>query len=347
MLQKLLAWLPAVVEDWPLPNRWMAHPPGGTRLECHGNIPNVDSRKKDPDTFRILSWNIHYGYGPVMHHGRGLTKQEVTNNLTSIASTIRTLQPDIVALQEVDRNALRSHDIDQLAWLAKETNLIFSAWTPTWDAGWVPYPGRNPRKHIGRVLSGQAVLSRFPIVNARRHALPQPNSRSTITNLFYLHRALLEVDLQLNPSRKLRIFNAHFEAFDSDNRDHHAHITARRLNRSGTDVVLVGDMNSVPEEAPQRHGFTDEPDTDMRNDQTIRILRNIPGIQEIAGFEIPADHMANWHTFPAHEPNRRLDYLFYGQGLKLMDGSVPPHTPIASDHCPVVATFSLKPVSAK
>jgi endonuclease/exonuclease/phosphatase family metal-dependent hydrolase len=348
LLQRILGRLPTAVEDFPLPSGALAHPPGGAQLAEHQSWAEPLARARDDHTIRFVSWNIHYGYGPVMHHGRGLSRGEVIGNLNGIADLIREWEPDIVALQEVDRGALRSHHIDQLEWLAQHTGLRYSAWCPTWDAGWVPYPGSNPANQIGRVFSGQAVLSRHPIAQARRHALPQPTSRTTLTNLFYLHRALLEVKVSL-PSvlgGSIQVFNAHLEAFDAVNRQAHAEITSAQVRRAGDRVVLLGDMNSVPPEAKIRHAFEDEPQTDMREDRTIEILRSTPGLHEVAGQASTSTDERLWHSFPAHAPNRRLDYLFHGEALQVKGSRVTQPSPPVSDHLPLVADLEPRVLSA-
>jgi endonuclease/exonuclease/phosphatase family metal-dependent hydrolase len=172
---------------------------------------------------------------------------------------------------------------------------------------------------------------------ARRHALPQPDSRSALTNLFYLHRCLLETRVQLGPEHEIVVFNAHLEAFDSPNREEHARIAAGLLSRATLPAVLLGDMNCVPPEARVRHAFADEPETDMRTDQTISILRGIPGLSEVAGPVVPSDNEAAWHSFPAHAPNRRLDYIFHSEAMPLSKARTERTDPPLSDHLPLIA----------
>jgi len=294
------------------------------------------------DTISVVSWNIHYGGGPTLEVGRGQTRSEVIDHLESIAANIRSWQPDIVALQEVDRNAIRSHGIDQLQWLQEATGMPYAAWTTTWDAKWVPSPGLNPKEQIGQVHSGQAILSRFPLSDARRHALPQPTEQGWAYNKFYLHRALLEVTAELGPGTTARLVNAHLEAFHPENRKAHAEQSSSLLSTGTGHTLFLGDMNSVPPEARVRRAFADEPHTDMSTDPTIQILREIPGISEVVPASVYKAHEAPWWTFPAHEPNRRLDYIFHGEGFTLATARVPAMKAPPSDHLPVIATFRVE-----
>ena len=293
------------------------------------------------DSLTVVSWNIHYGGGPTLERGRGQTRAEVVKYLDEIAAYIRDWDADIVALQEVDREAIRSYDIDQLRWLQEATGLEHAAWTPTWDARWVPHPGLSPSKQIGRVLSGQVVLSRFPLEGDEHIRLPQPESNDAIYNRFYLHRHLTDVTAAISPDIRLQIVNAHLEAFDATNRLAHAGIAAQRLQSSSAYALLLGDMNCTPPEATLRSAFPDEPETDMSQDNTIGMLRDIPGMTEVVPTAVYAADEKPWFTFPAHKPNRRLDYIFHGTGLKLVSAEVPAMSEPPSDHLPVIARFEL------
>lgn len=61
---------------------------------------------------RVLTYNIHHGVG-----------NDNILNLPRIAEVINSLNPDIVALQEVDNNVPRSGNVDQAAKLAEWTGM--------------------------------------------------------------------------------------------------------------------------------------------------------------------------------------------------------------------------------
>ena len=87
------------------------------------------------------------------------------------------------------------------------------------------------------------------------------------------------------------------------------------MQDAGPLSLLLGDMNCTPPEAKVRRAFEDEPETDMSSDNTIGLLRGIPGIREVVPADVYAADERAWFTFPAHKPNRRLDYIFHGEGL--------------------------------
>lgn len=315
-------------------------PSGGTILTPAG--PNNPAKTLDiGDELTIVSWNIHYGGGPTLEVGRGQSRAEVIDHLDAIAAYLRSVDADIVALQEVDRGAIRSYDIDQLRWLQEATDMPFAVWTPTWDAGWVPHPGLNPKTQIGRVRSGQIVLSRFALSTDEHHRLPQPEQSTPLYNRFYLHRHLTSVTAKLGAGVDLRVINAHLEAFDSTNRKSHADTAVALVGTDTARTVLLGDMNCTPPEAKLRAAFPDEPETDMSTDDTIDRLRQISGLKEVVPAEVYAADESAWFTFPAHAPNRRLDYVFHGASLSLMRAEVPRFESPPSDHLPVVTRFRL------
>ena len=137
--------------------------PTGAELVRSDAGDSISRRLESGDSITVVTWNIHYGGGPTLEVGRGQSRAEVIGWLDDIAHNLRTWDADIVALQEVDRGATRSYDIDQLTWLQRAAGYPYAAWTPTWDAAWVPHPGLDPRAQIGRVRSGQAILSRSPL----------------------------------------------------------------------------------------------------------------------------------------------------------------------------------------
>ena len=193
-------------------------------------------------------------------------------------------------------------------------------------------------------MSGQAVLSRFPIREQQVVALPQPEANPFWYNWFYLQRMVQRVSIDLGEGVLLTVVNLHLEAFDRPNRELQARLVADLLRQaSGPLLVAGGDLNTVPPEAPLRKAFPDEPETDMDGESTIPTLRAAhPGLVDVhpsaayAGPEPPL-------TFPSARPNRKLDYLFHDQaGLACESARVLDAGPPCSDHLPVAAVLRLR-----
>lgn len=101
----------------------------------------------DRPMLRVVSSNIRHGVG-----------MDGKLDLERAAGVLRRLEPDLVALQEVDENCRRSGGVDQAAALGKALGMEHRF------GEFMAYDG-------GRY--GLAVLSRFPIKATRRHELPR------------------------------------------------------------------------------------------------------------------------------------------------------------------------------
>jgi endonuclease/exonuclease/phosphatase family metal-dependent hydrolase len=291
-----------------------------------------------PETLRLLAFNMAYGRGPVDDIGDPRERAEIERHLDDIVAFLRASEADVVALQEVDYDAHRTFGIDQLDYLAQGAGYPYRARITTWKVNYVPFPYWPPAHHIGRMHSGQAVISRYPLRDNRRVVLPQPESYAWYYNRFYLHRSIQMVTVEVG-ERPLRIFNCHLEAFDVANREEHARRLAALVSEAAVeDWVVLGDMNSPPPEAPQRANFEDEPGWDASQDTTVEILREGLGVHEVPTYE--QGHESTF-TFPAEAPTRRLDFLFVSPTLPVQSARVVHEAGPISDHLPVEANVSL------
>ncbi|MBP7125063.1 endonuclease/exonuclease/phosphatase family protein [Myxococcota bacterium] len=326
---------------------WAASRPGGRDLDRWegaevASLPGA-TLPAPPRAIKILTWNIGFGGGPEGQPTGIYDADHVIRNLQAVVEGIRAVQPDLVLLQEVDRGARRSGAVDQFQWLLQHSDLPHGCFVDTWDVRYVPHPGWNPAGHLGRVRSGQAILSRFPIRGCRREPLPRASEAPWWYRIFSLHRAIQWADLDLGSGTLLAVANVHLEAFWQGNREQQAAVLADRLAAIGPDRLLVvgGDFNAVPADAPRRKDFPDEPDTDFTTDGTIQAIRAVPGIREVFLDEAPEAPAEASLTFPAPSPNRRLDYLFHRGFAGSAQRAVP--RVLASDHRPVEAALRLLP----
>jgi endonuclease/exonuclease/phosphatase family metal-dependent hydrolase len=169
-----------------------------------------------PVRLRVLTYNVHHGEGT-----------DAKLDLDRVAGVIRAAKPDLVALQEVDRNVARTGQVDQPAELAARTGLR------------VAFGGNL---NLGGGQYGNAILSRFPILVQRNHPLPGSPGQEP--------RGLLEIEaLVPHDSTPLNFFATHF--------DHHPQPTDRLAAaqavakllamRPPSPALLAGDLNAVPD----------------------------------------------------------------------------------------------------
>ncbi|MGK0188617.1 MAG: endonuclease/exonuclease/phosphatase family metal-dependent hydrolase [Verrucomicrobiales bacterium] len=169
-------------------------------------LPALDAASGE---LRVMSYNIHKG-----------------QKTAELAAIIHTINPDIVALQEVDRNTRRSDGRDTLQELAAATGM-HSAYGKAMDFDGGAY--------------GVGVLSRFPLGESKVHALPNEGDLEP--------RVALEIAPQL-PAGEMRLFVTHFHA----GKERHVRVAqadalARLATEVGTNAVIAGDLNATPESA--------------------------------------------------------------------------------------------------
>jgi endonuclease/exonuclease/phosphatase family metal-dependent hydrolase len=311
-------------------------------------------------SIRVLDWNVKFGGGRIDFFfdcwgDRVLMERdEVIGNLEGIAAKIREVDPDVVFLQEVDVNAKRSAFVDQVAWLLEHTDLRYGAYASQWRADFVPSDG------IGPVDSGNAILSRWPIEEATRIALPLRTDQSGLTQYFYLRRNVLRARVRIPDASDLWLVNVHTDAYGEDGTKR-LHIDRfadelDALDDAGELVVGGGDLNTLPPGTEQLFDFPDsvcEDEEFIADDYRPEVgwLDALYG--RYAPFVSTADYAADNAAYYSHTVdgrgfwNRQLDYLFTnaawapGSGVVHQDARTGMETMPLSDHAPISAELAL------
>lgn len=163
---------------------------------------------------RILSYNILHG-------------ATVNNDfdLDKIAAVIKSVNPDLVALQEVDFNTKRAKDIDLVTELAYRT-------------GMAPLFSRAMKYDGGEY--GEGILSKYSFERTFNNPLPHSPQHEP--------RSALEVHIRINSGDEIIFIGTHLD-HTRDQADRVAQ--AKKLNdlfsENTTPTILAGDLNSTPE----------------------------------------------------------------------------------------------------
>lgn len=306
-----------------------------------GVSENPSAPEMRPSTLSLLTWNISYGFGVGSEGSDGYAPKDLASfqsALHKIADTIKTSDSDVVLLQEIDFASSRSHGIDQLAELARLTGYSYWARAESWRANYIPFPFSPVSYHFGRMNSGGAVLSRWPIIKNEVHLLAKPSSQAWWYNLFYLHRYFQVVTLKLI-DREVKLINLHLEAFDQTAKEEQARELVQFTKNLPVDFI-GGDFNMLPEGAMKRSGFSNPKDV-YEGDQTYKILKDL-ALTEVVAPVAYLQKEETWFTFPSDRPDRRLDYIYHAPTRPLIRAEVvtTPH-PEVSDHLPLKAVFKL------
>lgn len=317
---------------------------------------------------KVMTWNVKYAGARLRffwecNGSRTLmTEGEVQANLDGLAERIRREDPDLVLLQEVDTwRSKRAAWVDEVAGLLDRTGLGYGAYASQWKADFVPSDG------IGPVDSGNAVLSRWPIRAATRHALALKTESSALERYFYLHRNVLEARVEVPGLGQVAVVDVHAEAFSGDGTKK-KHLDRFKeildgLTAEGLPVIAGGDLNAIPPGSPLRSGFPEdqgcaggrfEPDSYLGEETWLDALyaTYTPDVTPAAFAADPGP----WFTFVGDERfplNRKLDHLFTngawvaGSPRALQDlGPLPAGQAPAwmlSDHVPLVADYQVAP----
>ncbi len=164
-------------------------------------------------TIKVLTFNILHG---ATMNGDG--------NLDVIAQVILDVDPDLVALQEVDVRTARVGGRDLAADLGRRTQLhpLFAR-AMDYDSG----------------EYGVAILSRYPVLRSRSLALPFTGGNEP--------RVALEAALQLPSGQTIAFVATHLDNVSSGDRTAQARVLNREFGGVGLPRLLAGDFNATPE----------------------------------------------------------------------------------------------------
>lgn len=289
---------------------------------------NYHVAAKPKDTLTFMTYNIGYLSGMTNNLPVERPKELFETNLLNAKKLLRQLQPDIVGYQEMDFGSKRSYFVDQSGPLAFGSDMHQAYASVNWDKNYVPFPYWPPRHHFGRMLSGQAIHSKYPMENMETLTLEKPVNAPFYYNRFYLDRLVQMSDVRIG-ERVIKVMNLHLEAFDAETRERQA-VVVRELYDRYSDVMpvlLIGDFNSRPywEEGADRAMETLLAPGNIAS----AITREVYDLQ-------PADHF----TFSSGEPYQMIDYILYNpRFIRPVQARVVAEAGQISDHLPVMMCF--------
>ena len=303
-------------------------------LEPEGMVNNDEF----PAVIKIQTWNLGFLFGEGSEGPGYFTRNKnfYKTKLDELVSEISKSDPDIICLQEVDFDSHRSANLNQVQYLAVKAGYPYVAEAVSWDANYIPFPYWPVERHFGRMKSGGAILSKYPIISHEVHLLKKPQSQPWWYNIFYLHRYLQEAEIELG-DRKIKVVNLHLEAFDMLDRKVQVEILVNKIREHNIDIV-AGDFNMVPPSALKKRNFKGYSEDNYENDISYdEMLKS--GLLEVIPDSIYALDESRYFTFPSSKPDRRLDYIFYNNALKMIKAEVLPSA--LSDHLPLRASIQI------
>jgi endonuclease/exonuclease/phosphatase family metal-dependent hydrolase len=227
---------------------------------------------------------------------RSARAQDGSVHLDAIAAALAAWHPDLILLQEVDRGRNRTGRVDMPAVLADRLHM---AWTFGENLQWSPTS-----------QYGTAILSRYPILQARNVHLPDPPGTE--------QRGLLHASVDVG-GLPVSVYVTHLENTSKRARLEQIRAIAPILAADPAAKILGGDLNSIPASAVLARSRTLMADT------------------WLAAGHGPGD------TVPAWAPHARIDYLLYrgGSGVTITPLRAEVLPRVVSDHRAVWASYRL------
>ncbi len=171
----------------------------------------ASARMPDAHALTAVTYNIR--------HGRGM---DDTVNLPRTADALRSLTPDLVALQEVDQGVTRSGGARQADSLGRLLDMHAAF------GSFMPYQGGE---------YGLALLSRFPIVRSQVFRMPDGNEP----------RVALLSDIAMPTGDTIAVINVHLNWVQNDTlRYAQALALINVLDTLSRPYIVLGDFNDVP-----------------------------------------------------------------------------------------------------
>ena len=271
--------------------------------------------------YSIITYNIGYLSGMTNNKAIAKPKDLFDKNLEKVKKELGLLNTDIIAFQEIDYASARSYKVNQQNEIA-ELGYNFLAQAINWDETYVPFPYWPPSMHFGRMLSGQSILSKYPLKNHQRIVLERVKNNPFYRDALYLERLAQVVTVTIE-NKDLIIINVHLESYDKPTRERQLDVVIDLFNKYKNDypTILLGDFNS---------------DIEYENPAINKIL-TLDNIGN-AAFESTYDF-----SFSSANPFKRIDYIFYSKNsVELIESRVLKQFGEASDHLPIEMKFRLK-----
>ena len=282
------------------------------------------------------------------------SEEDVFWTLDQVANVIKTEDPDVVLLQEINGgDDSRTHYIDHTIELLKrlpDEHFPCRSEAPYWKAEFVVHP-----EILGPVNMKLLTLSKYLITRSVRHQLPR-KPRNFLVAPFHFQRALLESHIATNDDHTVAMINTHYDAWGAGTGIMSRQIAKTEellesLDSEGVPWVFGGDLNLLPpDDNRQRQKIvaagTGNYDETPQIGPLYEKYRGIPALHHLTSTEPQA-----WYThFPndptVTEPDRTIDYQFYSNQWSLDDAYVlQKETLDISDHLPVVGIYAFPRVS--
>ena len=311
------------------------------------------------DTLTVVTWNIRFGIGRANWFGDScgdlvlFDNETIIDGLELLAQKITEMDADILLLQEVDTDSKRSAYIDQVQWLLDHTSMNYGVYASMWEVQFVPSDG------LGRVNTGNAILSKWPLSEAERIQLSLRGDQDALTKAFYVRRNVLKAVVNY-PGNPFWAVDIHASAFSNDDTKQKQFLEFKdvldEINSKGELFVAGGDLNELPPGATKNNYCEEDrcPDELPEDDEGCDFSNETTWINPLYDTYVPSvslvDYQQNEQLYFTHASthdinderyqwNRKLDYLFTNTAWVPRSEITHQEAQLESDHVAVSAKW--------
>ena len=284
------------------------------RVTVHTNQDGSRPRSLEPDRpLRVACYNIAHGRGLVESNWEGGDRAARIARLDRIAELLRDINADVVVLNEVDFDSSWSYSVNQARYLARKAG--YSHWVEqrNLDLGLVIWKWRF----------GNAILSKYPIENARVTDLP---GYSTWETVLAGKKRAVACDIKVG-DRSVCLVGAHLSHRSEAVRVRSVAALVDVAAKSNLPTIVAGDLNSSPPTFP-------ESVQDANGNNAIAALDKAGWFQRTPTSLITANDM----TYHSRQPSRVIDWIVIPPKWQFLHYQV--KSSKLSDHRPVVADIA-------
>jgi len=250
--------------------------------------------KKPKDAIRFVTFNVAHGRGLALYQGL-VDHDRIQHNLEQLGAYLKQLDADVVGLQEIDQDCNWSGNINQLKVIAREAGFPYQKF------------GINNRNGGDyRLFYGNAILSRYPIVDFQNH----PFGDASVAEKGFL---TAEVNVR---GQHVTCVVTHLDPIRGSEREKQIEKMVDVIGNTYTPIVVMGDFNC-------------ELDTESPMKTLCQELElQIPRLEE-------TERDSYWQLL-----DKTIDFVFASEGVKYEGYRVGEAK--LSDHHPVIADLVLQ-----
>lgn len=265
----------------------------------------------DKSGLKIVSYNIAHGRGLAESNWQGGTAEDRIQRLEAIGDLLKSLDVDIVVLNEVDFDCSWSNGINQAEFLAQRAEFPC----------WVEQRNLDFRVLFWTWRFGNAVLSKHPIVSAEVIDLPGYSGWETV--LAGKKRGI-NCEIEIAETQPIRLLGVHLSHRSEPLRTQSANYLIDIAQNSESPAFIAGDLNSTPTGFPESRNGGELGNAIDKLDAS-KLFNRVPAS--------PPDSPENL-TFHSADPKSVIDWVLIPKVVQHLDYQV--ISSALSDHRPVL-----------